>query len=49
VLRAGAGGVGGYLWHSHGPRGIFSRTWPTGATVMWIGVLLVVYLLINYV
>ncbi len=49
VLRDGAGSIGGYLWRSHGPRGIFSRTWPTGATVMWVGVLLAVYLLINYV
>jgi multicomponent Na+:H+ antiporter subunit D len=49
VLREAAEGVGGYMWRTHGPRGILSRAWPTGATVMWIGVLLAVYLLINYV
>ena len=40
--------VGGTMWRTHGPRGILSRAWPTGATVMWIAVLLAVYLLINY-
>ena len=49
ALRGTLDGIGGYLWRTHGPRGILSRAWPTGATVMWIGILLAVYLLINYV
>jgi multicomponent Na+:H+ antiporter subunit D len=49
ALRGTLDGIGGYMWRTHGPRGILSRTWPTGSTVMWIGVLLAVYLLINYV
>ena len=49
TLTAIANDIGDTMWRTHGPRGILSRVWPTGATVMWIAVLLAVYLLINYV
>ena len=49
TLTAIASDIGGTMWRTHGPRGILSRAWPTGATVMWIAVLLAVYLLVNYV
>jgi multicomponent Na+:H+ antiporter subunit D len=32
----------------HGPEGVLARTWPTGSTVLWVAILLVVYLLIYY-
>jgi multicomponent Na+:H+ antiporter subunit D len=46
--RGGMGSVAGHLYRTHGPRGLLSRTWPTGSTVMWIAVLLAVYLLMTY-
>jgi multicomponent Na+:H+ antiporter subunit D len=48
-VRGFLGEVGAYLYRSHGPRGVLSRAWPTGSTVMWIAVLLAIYLVVNYV
>jgi multicomponent Na+:H+ antiporter subunit D len=42
------GAVLGHVYRTHGPRGVLSRTWPTGSTAMWIAVLLFLYLIINY-
>lgn len=36
------------LYHSYGPEGRVSQNWPTGAMVLWIGVLLGVALVVNY-
>jgi multicomponent Na+:H+ antiporter subunit D len=30
----------------HGPQGILARAWPTGSTALWVGVLLVLYLVL---
>ncbi len=46
--RGSLGAVAGHVYHTHGPRGVLSRAWPTGSTVMWIAVLLAAYLLISY-
>jgi multicomponent Na+:H+ antiporter subunit D len=32
----------------HGPQGLFSRTWPTGSTVLWVAVILFAFLLLYY-
>ena len=32
----------------HGPQGLFSRTWPTGSTVLWVAVILFGFLLLYY-
>ena len=34
------------LYRHHGPEGVFARTWPTGATVLWVAVMLAAYLVI---
>lgn len=36
------------LYRLHGPEGELARTWPSGYISMWIAVLLVIALLINY-
>ncbi|MFZ1727561.1 MAG: Na(+)/H(+) antiporter subunit D [Albidovulum sp.] len=36
------------LYHSTGPEGRFSQTWPTGAMVLWIAILLGVTLILNF-
>ncbi len=36
------------LYRHHGPHGILARTWPTGSTVLWVGVMLGGLLLIYY-
>ena len=46
--RGSLGAVAGHVYRTHGPRGVLSRAWPTGSTVMWIAVLLAAYLLISY-
>ena len=28
------------LYRHHGPHGFLARTWPTGSTVLWVGVML---------
>ncbi|MDK3074897.1 Na(+)/H(+) antiporter subunit D [Sedimentitalea sp. JM2-8] len=37
------------LYHSYGPQGRISQFWPTGTMVLWIGILLGVTLVVNYV
>ncbi|MEZ5778887.1 MAG: Na(+)/H(+) antiporter subunit D [Paracoccaceae bacterium] len=37
------------LHHSTGPEGRISQTWPTGAMVLWIAILLAVTLIVNFV
>jgi multicomponent Na+:H+ antiporter subunit D len=37
------------MYHSHGPEGRLARSWPTGAMVLWIAVLLVVTLVAIYI
>lgn len=37
------------VYRHHGPEGIMARTWPTGSTVLWVAILLLVYLILNYV
>ena len=39
----------GFVTRHHGPRGILARTWPTGSTVLWVSILLVVYLIYFFV
>ncbi|MDH5528466.1 MAG: Na(+)/H(+) antiporter subunit D [Paracoccaceae bacterium] len=36
------------LYHSTGPEGRFAQTWPTGAMVLWIAILLGVTLILNF-
>jgi len=36
------------VYRSAGPYGIFSRTWPTGATVLWVSLILSAFLLVYY-
>ena len=36
------------LYRHHGPQGILARTWPTGSTVLWVGMMLGGLLLIYY-
>ncbi len=36
------------LYRHHGPHGFLARTWPTGSTVLWVGVMLGGLLLIYY-
>ena len=36
------------LYHSHGPEGRMARSWPTGAMVVWIAVLLAATLILNF-
>ncbi|MCW8861920.1 MAG: Na(+)/H(+) antiporter subunit D [Rhodospirillales bacterium] len=37
------------VFRHHGPQGILARTWPTGSTVLWVAILLMVYLLVYYI
>jgi len=39
--------IGGVFRH-HGPEGVLARTWPTGSTVLWVAVLLVLYMLFYF-
>lgn len=32
---------------THGPKGILSRTWPTGSMVLWVAILLGTYLILS--
>lgn len=32
------------VFRHHGPEGVLARTWPTGSTVLWVAVLLVLYM-----
>ncbi|MCB2137137.1 MAG: Na(+)/H(+) antiporter subunit D, partial [Rhodobacteraceae bacterium] len=36
------------LYHSTGPEGRFAQTWPTGAMVLWIAILLGITLILNF-
>jgi multicomponent Na+:H+ antiporter subunit D len=36
------------LLRHHGPYGVLARTWPTGSMVLWVGVLLIAFLLLYY-
>lgn len=36
------------IWRHHGPEGILARTWPTGSTVLWVAVLLVIYMVFYF-
>ena len=31
-----------------GPSGVLGRTWPTGTSVIWVAILLLVFLLLYY-
>jgi multicomponent Na+:H+ antiporter subunit D len=37
------------LYRHYGPEGVMARTWPTGSTALWMAILLLVYLLLNYI
>jgi len=41
--------MGSRLYRHHGPKGILSRTWPTGSMVMWVAFLLGAYLIFYYI
>jgi len=47
-MRARAGALTEGLLNDFGPRGVFARTQPTGATVLWIAVILCAILLLYY-
>jgi multicomponent Na+:H+ antiporter subunit D len=47
-LRTRAGTLAGNLLSDFGPRGVFARTHSTGATVLWIAVILCAILLLYY-
>jgi multicomponent Na+:H+ antiporter subunit D len=36
------------IYRHHGPEGVFSRTWPTGSTVLWVAVVLGAFLVLYY-
>jgi multicomponent Na+:H+ antiporter subunit D len=36
------------IFHYHGPDSILARSWPTGTTVLWVVLMLMVYLLFYY-
>ena len=36
------------LYHSHGPEGRMASTWPTGAMVIWLSVLLGATLIVSF-
>jgi multicomponent Na+:H+ antiporter subunit D len=36
------------LARMNGPSGLFARTWPTGSMVLWVAIMLLGYLLINF-
>ena len=36
------------VYRAAGPYGIFARTWPTGATVLWVSLILSAFLLVYY-
>jgi multicomponent Na+:H+ antiporter subunit D len=36
------------LYRHHGPEGRLARTWPTGSMVLWVAIMLLGYLLINF-
>ena len=37
------------IFKHHGPEGLLARTWPTGFTVLWVAVLLVLYMVFYFV
>ncbi|MEM6619785.1 MAG: Na(+)/H(+) antiporter subunit D [Pseudomonadota bacterium] len=37
------------LYRHHGPEGRIARTWPTGAMVLWVAVLLLAVMLVNFI
>ena len=37
------------LYASHGPEGRMASVWPTGSMVLWIGILLGVTLVLNFI
>lgn len=47
-VRGGIMTVIDQMYRTHGPRGVLSRAWPIGSTMMWIAVLLTVYLVVTY-
>lgn len=48
-VRGGATGFIQRLHRHHGPQGILARTWPSGAMVLWVAVMLVASLVLYYV
>ena len=45
---AAAGGAIGSARRYMGPTGVLGRTWPTGTSVIWVAILLLVFLLLYY-
>ncbi|MYC89117.1 MAG: Na(+)/H(+) antiporter subunit D [Gemmatimonadales bacterium] len=45
---AAAGGAIGSARRYMGPSGVLGRTWPTGTSVIWVAILLLVFLLLYY-
>jgi multicomponent Na+:H+ antiporter subunit D len=37
------------VYRTHGPEGVFARTWATGSSVLWVVVLLCLLLILYYV
>ena len=37
------------IFKHHGPEGLLGRTWPTGSTVLWVAILLVLYMVFYFV
>jgi multicomponent Na+:H+ antiporter subunit D len=48
-VRSGVTGFVQRLHRHHGPQGILARTWPSGAMVLWVAVMLVASLVLYYV
>ena len=40
--------VAGWISRHHGPEGAMARTWPTGATVLWVAILLGAFLIASF-
>lgn len=40
--------AGDTLYRHHGPQGALARTWPSGSMVLWVGLMLLAYLIFYY-
>ena len=47
-IAAGVRALVAQAYGSCGPRGLWGRTWSTGATVLWVAILLAAYLVVYY-
>ena len=46
--KARLGDLADWFSRHHGPQGAMARTWPTGATVLWVAILLGAFLIASF-